>query len=255
VVDCAELIGDRYFAAEGFCRAWELQGLADAGVGMIVHGLSGNFASVTGPNDEYLDQIAKLFEGTAAIGYSDHLAFTGTGEHALGHLAPNRFDDELLELAAGHIDRVGRRTGRRVCLENLATTTMMSGSTYTPEEFYLKLLEVSPGWDCLLDLTNIWINAQNRPLDVYGFLDELPADRVRFIHLAGGRRIGDELVDTHSNQVHPEVFPLLEYLLTKATPDVILIERDSNWEGAEAEVRSDLGRVREMLRHTVPLAI
>ncbi len=250
VVECAELIANRYFADGGVARPWELESLA--GMPLIVHGLSGNVASSLGPSREYLESIKGLAEFTDAIICSDHLAFTGAVGRELGHLAPNRFDDELLDLACGHIELIYEATGRRACLENLATKVTFCGSAYTPEEFYLHLLERSEAWDCLLDLTNIWINSQNRPVDPVAFIDAIPAERVRYVHLAGGRWLHDELVDTHSESVHPEVYDLLAHLLSRAEPEAVIVERDSNWTGAYEEVLANLAdarAVRDAISH------
>jgi uncharacterized protein (UPF0276 family) len=244
-VDCLELIADRYFGEQDFSRAWELR--STLGIPAIVHGLCGNAASVNGPDSAYLNQIRRLADAIKVIAYSDHLAFTGLPERALGHLAPNLFDDELLTAAARNIAKIVDSTGRRVCLENLAVTTTISGSRYSPEEFYLRLLEVSDQWDCLLDLTNIWINSLNRPVDAVRFIDALPAERIGYIHLAGGIKVGGEWIDSHSQAVHDEVFELLDHLLGRATPLAVIIERDSNWSGAEAELLADLSRVREIV--------
>ncbi|HEY2575724.1 MAG TPA: DUF692 family protein [Streptosporangiaceae bacterium] len=245
VIQCAELVADRYFGETGFSRPWELRSLA--GVPTIVHGLCGNAASVHGPDDEFLRQIRRLADTIDAILYSDHLALTGVTGRALGHLAPNLYDDELLDACCRNITKMVDLTGRRPCLENLSTKTMISGSTYSPEEFYLRLLDASDQWNCLLDLTNAWINSMNRPVDPLEFIDAIPPDRIGYIHLAGGRRIEGEWVDTHSQAVHNEVFELLDYLLARATPVAIIVERDSNWDGAEAELRADLSRVKDLV--------
>jgi uncharacterized protein (UPF0276 family) len=246
-IDCTELIADRYFgrSGTGFSRAWELRRLL--GVPTIIHGLCGNAASVHGPEPEYLAQIRRLADAVSAIAYSDHLAFTGVPGRALGHLAPNLFDDDLLAAAAANIARIADLTGRRVCLENLAVKTTISGSRYTPEEFYLRLLETSDQWDCLLDLTNIWINSRNRTVDPVKFIDALPAGRVGYIHLAGGILVDGEWIDSHSQAVHEEVFGLLDHLLAKSSPIAVIIERDGSWSGAEAELRADLSRVRAIV--------
>lgn len=240
--ECAELIANRYFAEKGVARPWELEWLE--GTPIIIHGLSGNVASALGPSIEYLECIRQLADHTGAITYSDHLAFTGARGRELGHLAPNRYDDELLELACQHIELMNEVTGRRICLENLATKVTISGSRYTPEEFFLRLLEESDGWDCLLDLTNIWINGQNRPVDPIAFIDTIPPERVRYVHLAGGRWFHGELVDTHSESVHPEVYDLLDHLLDRATPQAVMVERDSNWLHAYDEVVGNLAQAR-----------
>jgi uncharacterized protein len=245
-VDCAELVADRYFGEEGFfSRAWELRGLA--GVPTIAHGLCGNTASVHGPDRAYLERIRRLVDAIDAIAYSDHMALTGVTGRALGHLAPNLFDDELVAAAARNIATMVDVTGRRPCLENLATKTMITGSAYTVEEFYVRLLDVSDQWDCLIDLTNIWINSQNRDVDPLWFIDSIPAERVGYIHLAGGIKEHGEWVDSHSHAVHGEVFELLDYLLARAAPIAVIIERDQNFAGAEAELRADLGRVRQIV--------
>jgi uncharacterized protein len=242
---CAELIANRYFASSGVTRGWELDDLADTPI--IIHGLSGNVASAIGPERSYLQNIRKLADLTGAITYSDHLAFTASRDRSLGHLAPNLFDDELLDLACRHIDLMTEVTERRICLENLATKTTIAGSTYTPEEFYLALLQASDRWDCLLDLTNIWINAQNRPVDPIAFIHAIPPERIRYVHLAGGRWMQGELVDSHSESVHPEVFDLLALLLETVAPQAVIIERDSNWTGAIEQVRSDLALASEVV--------
>lgn len=252
LVECAELIANRYFADGGVARPWELESLA--GIPLILHGLSGNVASALGPTKQYLEQMARLAEFTDAIICSDHLAFTGAAGRELGHLAPNRYDDELLEYASRHIELIHEVTGRRACLENLATKITFSGSTYSPEEFYLALLEVSDSWDCLLDLTNIWINAQNRPVDPIAFIDAIPPDRVRYVHLAGGQWVHDELVDTHSQSVHPEVYDLLAHLLSRAEPQAVIVERDSNWLHAYDEVVENLADARAVRAETAEAA-
>ena len=245
VVDCCELIADRYFGDKGFARAWELRRIAN--LPTICHGLCGNASSVHGPDTAFLEQIRRLADAIGAIAYSDHLALTGVTGRALGHLAPNLFDDELLAATARNITKMVDITGRRPRLENLATKTMVTGSKYTVEEFYLRLLEVSDQWDCLLDLTNIWINSENRDVDPVEFIDAIPAERLGYIHLAGGIYQQGEWVDSHSHAVHAEVFELLDYLLARKAPAAIIIERDSNFTGAEAELRADLSRVRDIV--------
>ena len=249
-VDCFELIADRYFGDKGFGRAWELRRIAD--VPKITHGLCGNAASVHGPETAYLEQIRRLADAIDAIAYSDHLALTGVTGRALGHLAPNLFDDELLAAAAATSPRWWRDRPPGPAGEPGDEDDDHGLGKYTPEEFYLRLLEESEEWDCLLDLTNIWINSRNRDVDPVEFIDAIPPHRIGYIHLAGGMLSQGEWVDSHSNAVHAEVFELLDHLLARAAPEAIIIERDSNWTGAETELRDDLSRVRQIVAKHQP---
>jgi uncharacterized protein (UPF0276 family) len=252
-IEVAELIADRYFADDGFNRSWELHTLSEADIQIVVHGLSGNTVSFLGPSEDYLANIRRLADRVSALAYSDHLALTATEGRALGHLAPNRFDDDLLERAAANIERMVRATGRRPRLENLATSIMMTGSQYGIEEFYLRMLDASDQWDCLVDVTNLWMNSQNRPLDPQAFIDQIPPDRIRYVHLAGGHLSHGHWVDSHSHPVHDGAFEILEYLLSRATPEVIIVERDTNWENAAEQVIADVQRARDLVaaRHAV----
>lgn len=250
-VECTELISNRYFADNGgILNKSELDRLS--AIPIILHGLSGNTASVTGPSRSYLEQVRQLADRVDAFAISDHLAFTAASDRSLGHLAPNLFDSELLTATRDHIEVMNEVTGRRICLENLATTVMMSGSTYTPEEYYLRLLDTSADWDCLLDVTNLWINSVNRDVDPEAFITAIPPERLRYLHLAGGTWHNGEMIDSHSAPVHTEVFDLLHVVLDHARPQAIIIERDSDWDGAVEQVRDDLATVRAIVAEHQP---
>src|SRR5579859_7066194 len=71
--------------------------------------------------------------------------------------------------------------------------------------------------------------------------------RIGYTHLAGGTRTEPEWVATHSQSMNNAATELLDYLLGRATPVAIIVERDSNWNGAEAELRADLSRVKDLV--------
>jgi hypothetical protein len=87
-------------------------------------------------------------------------------------------------------------------------------------------------------------------VDPHDFIEAIPPERIRCIHLAGGRRMHGEFVDSHSESVHPEVYSLLALTLERAHPEAIIVERDSNWENAYPEVRANLASARELVDAT-----
>jgi uncharacterized protein len=247
LAECIELIGERYIGPAGTRRAWELDTVS-AVPSIQVHGLNGNLASVTGPEPGYLDRMRRLADRVDARLFSDHLALTCVGGHALGHLAPNLFDAPLLTCCVAHVERTAHMLGRPVLVENLATTVQLPGSAWTPEEFFLRLLDATDACDALLDLTNVWTNSQNFGFDPSDVVCAVPHDRIRSIHLAGGSLVGQTWIDSHSWPVHDEVFGLLDQVLTRCRPQTIIIERDARFATAVSDVTADVARVRAMLR-------
>jgi uncharacterized protein len=245
---CVELVSERYTGPAGTRRAWELDA-ASVVPSVQLHGLVGNLASVTGPAPDYLDRMRRLADRVDAAFFSDHLALTCAGGHPLGHLAPNLFDPSLLSSCIEHVERTAGIVARPVLVENLAATVQLPGSTWTAEEFYLRLLDATDACDALLDLTNLWTNGQNFGFDPIEILSALPGDRIRSIHLAGGSLVGGQWIDSHAWPVHEEVFDLLDAVLARSQPDTIILERDARFDVACADMTADLAKVGTIL-HT-----
>ena len=251
----AELVLDRYGSARGaYRRPWDLAQVVGR-IPVLLHGLSGNVGSVVGPRAGYVELVGERARSLGAIAYSDHLAMTRTATHGLGHLAPNLYDQMLLARATGHVERLAEAldpVGCPLVLENLAYDRRLSGSQWTAEEFTLRLLDATAKWSLLLDVTNLWVNSTNFAFDALAFLDALPPERIALVHMAGPQRFDDWWVDTHGAAVRDETFALLEDVLARpgVEPIAIVVERDTNFQGAEPEVRADLARVRSTLEGT-----
>jgi uncharacterized protein (UPF0276 family) len=82
--------------------------------------------------------------------------------------------------------------------------------------------------DCLilLDVNNIYVSAFNHGFDPIEFLDGIPRDRVRQIHLAGHDNCGDLIIDTHDARVIGPVWDLYAEALRRFGPVPTMIERD-----------------------------
>jgi len=86
--------------------------------------------------------------------------------------------------------------------------------------------------DCnlLLDVNNVYVNAFNHNYDAQNFIDQLPLEKVSYIHMAGHEKVSaDLIIDTHGQPIIDQVYNLFEYTTNKiAKPVPVLLERDFN---------------------------
>jgi uncharacterized protein (UPF0276 family) len=113
----------------------------------------------------------------------------------------------------------------------------------------LSLICAESGAGVLLDVENLYLNAANHGLDPFAFLDDLPANAVKEVHVAGGITLHEDflerplLQDTHSHPVHEAALDLLDYALTRQAPAAIVLERDDRLDAFD-EILSDVARLR-----------
>jgi hypothetical protein len=120
----------------------------------------------------------------------------------------------------------------------------------TESEF---LNELTRRTDCLLllDVTNIFNNAANHGYDAAEFIKQLPGDRVRQMHLAGGFFEDGTWFDSHSEEVQPEVWDLFDLALKHTAADIAILERDSNFQPWE-RVMKDIDIASEIFYRNRP---
>jgi hypothetical protein len=119
----------------------------------------------------------------------------------------------------------------RPLVENIATLIEPPGSDYDEVAWVSNVLLAS-NCDLLLDLNNLHANAVNFRYDPGDFLERIPFERVRAVHLAGGKWISastgeKRLLDDHLHDVPEEVYRLLTAVGAKAgRPLTVILERD-----------------------------
>ena len=97
----------------------------------------------------------------------------------------------------------------------------------TEWEFVVELLRRA---DCelLLDVNNVYVSSVNHRFDARRYIDAMPAEKVRQIHLAGHEDHGDYLIDTHDHPVCAAVWDLYAYTLRRLGSVPTMIERDDH---------------------------
>ncbi|MFP4639637.1 MAG: DUF692 domain-containing protein [Guyparkeria sp.] len=191
---------------------------------LYTHGLS---LSIGGPaplDMGFVDEVAGFLDEYRPELYSEHLSFCSDNAH-LYDLMPIPFTEEAIDHVVARIDTVQQRLGRQLVLENVSYYTPVA-ATMDEQAFILEILERA---DCglLLDVNNVFVNSVNHGYDPYAFIDAMPAERVRYLHVAGHHQVEPDLIiDSHGAPVSDPVWDLLEHTYRHVGPVPTLLERD-----------------------------
>ena len=195
---------------------------------IVLHGLS---LSIGGPddlNETFVKAVKKFKREINSPLYTEHLTYCTDGGQ-LYDLMPIPFTRKAADYVVERILRVQDIMGERIGMENASFYLPQPGSEMSEIEFLNYVLEQS---DCLLhlDVNNIYVNSVNHRYDPSTFLQNIPGDRIAYIHIAGHYNEAEDLiVDTHGADVIDRVWQLLDetYALYGVHPT--LLERDFNF--------------------------
>ncbi|MDH3994174.1 MAG: DUF692 domain-containing protein [Gammaproteobacteria bacterium] len=210
---------------------------------LILHGLSLDIGGPDPIDTELVSGVRKLMEEVGATLYSEHLTYCAAQGH-LYDLLPLPFTEEAVHHVAERVRQVQDIIGAPIALEN-ASYYAQAHTELSESEFICAVLAES-GCDLLLDVNNIYVNSINHRYDPLDFLDALPLERARYIHIAGHFDEAEDLkVDTHGADVIDPVWTLLAQVYARLGPLPTLLERDFNFPPLE-ELLLEVDRIREL---------
>ncbi|MFO0657642.1 MAG: DUF692 domain-containing protein [Polyangia bacterium] len=212
---------------------------------MVPHSVSLNIGGLDPLDGELLDGIAALCDDFASPFFSDHLVYSSVAGQPLHDLLPLPFTEEVVEHVARRVKQAESRVGRPLVLENATFYAHMPGCTMSEAAFLHAVCEAA---DCglLLDVNNVYVNSQNHGFDPYRFIDKMPLERVRQLHLAGHTLVGDTIIDTHIGPIISPVWALYRYTLQRAGRLIpTLIEWDQEIPHLD-DVLDEADRAREL---------
>jgi uncharacterized protein len=230
-IDWLELVSDNFMAFGG--RPAEVAERAASRYPIALHGVSLSIGSVDPLDEDYLRALYRLVETTGAHWFSDHLCFSSAFGTHYHDLLPLPFTEEALDHVCRRIDRVQAGAPRRggapipFLLENPSYYITFRESEMDEAAFLSRMVERT-GCGLLLDVNNVYVNAQNHGYDARASIDALPLAAVGQIHLAGHTRTDELLIDTHGARVCPEVLELYRYVLERTGPVSTLLEWDND---------------------------
>lgn len=192
----------------------------------ICHGLSLSIGGPSPLDEAFLQRLKRFLREHRIRYYSEHLSYCSDDGH-LYDLLPVPFTEEAVYYVAERIRRVQDILERRIALENVSYYAA-PGQEMAEIDFLNAVLHEAD-CDLLLDVNNIYVNSVNHRYDAEAFLKQLPATRIRYLHIAGHYREADDLiVDTHGADVVDPVWQLLEKTYQHFGVIPTLLERDFN---------------------------
>lgn len=194
---------------------------------VALHGVSMSVGSADGLDLDYLHRLKTLVDRIDPLFVSDHLCWTRIEGFNSHDLLPLPYTEEALDLVCTNVAQAQDLLGRPMLIENPSTYLQFTTDSMT-EWHFLDVLCERTGCALLLDVNNIYVSATNHGFDPLAYLDGVPADRVRQIHLAGHSQGGDRLIDTHDQPVPTPVWALYAQASLRIGPVATMIERDDD---------------------------
>ncbi len=223
-VDFLEFVSDNYMN----CNDRDREVLEKAGrlFPIVLHGVSLSIGSPDPLNKEYLQNLEKLIEMTNAVVFSDHLSYSSAFGVEYHDLIPLPFTKEVVDHIVPRVKQVQKIANIPFLLENPSYYVEMPGAEMTEVEFVLEILEKS---DCglLLDINNVYVNAQNHGYDPFEYVDAMPPERVYQYHMAGHYEGEHCIIDTHGSNIKDEVYRLYEHSIRHTGPVSTIVEWDN----------------------------
>lgn len=190
------------------------------------HGLSLSLGSTAALDEGFVRQLKHFLDAHGIADYSEHLSWCSDDGH-LYDLAPIPFTDESVRHVASRIVRVQDILERRIAVENVSYYAALDGTL--GELAFINAVIAEADCDLLLDVNNIHVNSINHGYDAAAFLDGLPLQRVRYLHIAGHHVEAPDLcIDSHGADVIAPVWALLAQAYDRCGPLPTLLERDFN---------------------------
>jgi hypothetical protein len=196
-----------------------------------LHGVGLSLGSDADPDVGHLRRLAALTARAQPFLVSEHLAWSRLGGTCYPDLLPLPRSDAALARLVRNIDITQNTLRRQILIENPSHYIQLDGHDWSETAFLTEIARRS-GCGLLIDVNNVHVSANNMGFDARAWLDEIPADLVEEVHLAGHTedpKLGAALlIDSHDEAVAEPVWRLYADFIARIGARPTLIERDDN---------------------------
>ncbi len=212
------------------------------------HGLSLSLGSPEELDWEFIKNLKDFLDENNVKIFSEHLSYTKSNNAHLYDLLPIPFREDAVHHVANRIKKVQETLQRKIAIEIVSYYTPVAAEM-KEYEFINAILEEAD-CDLLLDVNNVYVNAFNHKYDAQEFINQLPLDKVAYIHMAGHEQVAPDLIiDTHGQPIIDPVYDLFEWTINKMNPVPVLLERDYNFSQLQ-ELNSELSKLKNITKKT-----
>jgi uncharacterized protein (UPF0276 family) len=222
-----------------------LLALRERGIPVLPHGVSLSLGSAEPVDTRRVEHLAAVARALGAPMASDHVCFVRAGGLDSGHLLPLPRTREALDVLVDNVKLTQSIVDVPFALENIAALLEWPDAELTEAQFLRELTERT-GCLLIVDVANLYANARNLGVDPAAFLDEIPLERLAYVHVAGGIVRDGLYHDTHAHPVLPEVLELLGELRSRVDPPGVLLERDDDYP-TDTELAGELAAIRAVV--------
>jgi uncharacterized protein len=192
---------------------------------VVQHGVSMYFGSAERANRDHLRRLKELVKRTKTPWLTDHLCWGSVDGRYTHDLLPMPYTFEAARLTAQKVREVRDYLEVPIAVENVSSYAEFHVSEMTEWQFLTEVVERA---DCgiLLDVNNIYVSSQNHNFDPFTYIQEIPAERVAQIHIAGHSKYRNYILDTHDHPVIDPVWKLYSAAIERAGHTATLLEWD-----------------------------
>ncbi len=196
-----------------------------------LHGVGLSLGSATRILQNHLNSLKELINLITPFLVSEHLSWGYVNGVYLPDLLPIPYTNESLNLFARNVSLTQDFLKREILLENPSSYLEYNLSDMEEVDFLVNLCNIT-GAKILLDVNNVFVSCSNHNWDAKRYIDKVPINLVKEIHLAGHSiktitATQAILIDTHDHLVCPEVWDLYEYAIQRFGPTHTLLEWDA----------------------------
>ncbi|TDR31803.1 DUF692 domain-containing protein [Hydromonas duriensis] len=223
-VDWLEILSDNYMVPGG--KPLYFLDKIRSNYPMVMHGVAMNLGSTDPLDKVYLQSLKDLEKRVEPALISDHLCWTGVNGRRMHDLLPLPYTEEAVKHVSERILQAQDFLGRRLIIENLST--YIEAQAPLTEWAFVNAVLSEADCDILLDINNIYVSSRNHSFNPLDYLNAIPVERVKQIHLAGHSDMGNYCIDTHDAPVSDAVWTLYEQATQRFGIVPTMIERDGD---------------------------
>ena len=197
-----------------------------------LHGVGLSLGSSTGLNIQHLQRLKHLMDAIGPFLVSEHLSWNEWNGLHVPDLLPLPYHESSLKILVKNVQYAQDVLGCELLIENPSSYLTFSESTMSEVDFLVELCQMT-GAKMLLDVNNIYVSAQNHNWNAWDYIQSIPQNVVKEIHLAGHslKILSDQSllrIDTHDGRVCDEVWDLYALAIARFGRVPTLIEWDAH---------------------------